>query len=169
MQLTLEDDLWWSTTLRLPAWAGYQSRFSPYTSVDKPEPSDGTAKFVVGPDGRGGGPLSADELTLIQWFDNNEPAVSAAVQTAIRGSCPSDLILSEADLKQNCGLYSVYLHQLIHSGLPYIGYELGCTWEEEHGLGVLMHGTRLVAIGDADTALHLWVAQKDAAERVSKG
>jgi len=33
-------------------------------------------------------------------------------------------------------------------GIPYVGFEFGCTWDEEHGLGVLMHGTRTVEIGD---------------------
>jgi hypothetical protein len=57
------------------------------------------------------------------------------------------------------------IHVADGGDLPYIGYELGCTWDEEHGLGVMMHGTRLVAIGQADAALHLWVAQKDVGAR----
>ncbi len=151
--------------LTLPGWAGYQSRFGPYTSVDKTEPSDGKAKLCIAPDGRTPGPLSAEEQGLITWFKANEPAVSAAVKLAILGlddPYAAASIKNEDTLKQNCDLYSINIHQLISSGLPYIGYELGCTWEEEHGVGVMMHGTRLVAIGDADTALHLWVAQKDA-------
>jgi hypothetical protein len=63
-------------------------------------------------------------------------------------------------LKRYIGLHSVNIHQLL-GDVPYIGYEFGCNWEEEHGYGVMMHGMRQVAIGDADTALHLWVAQKD--------
>ena len=46
--------------------------------------------------------------------------------------------------------------------MPYVGYEFGCEWEDEHGLGVLMHGTRVVDVGFADTAILLWIAEADA-------
>jgi hypothetical protein len=165
MDLVIEDGLWWCANLCLPSWAGYQSRFGPYTSVDKSEPSDGRAKFCFAPEGRGVAPLNGKEQGLIAWFECNELAVSAAVRAAIMQWCANEGIydfLDEASLKLNCGLYSINIHVADGGDLPYIGYELGCTWEEEHGLGVMMHGTRLVAIGHADTALHLWVAQQDA-------
>ncbi len=168
MKLSLEDDLWWCAELTLPSWAGYQSRFGPYTSVDKAAPSDGKAKLVFAPDGRGAAPLSAQELSLVDWFEVNEPNVSAAVKAVILGwddPYAAEYITDEDMLKRNFGLYSVNIHQLVSGGLPYIGFEFGCAWEEEHGPGVMMHGTRLVAIGDADTALHLWVAQNDAEAR----
>jgi hypothetical protein len=164
MNLTLQDEIWWADRRVLSSWAGYQSRFGPYTSIDKPTPSDGTIKFVFAPDGRGIDPLSAAELKLISWFEMHEPDVSAAVKQAILAWCPpfaAEHIAHEDDLKRYIGLYSVNIHQLL-GDVPYIGYEFGCNWEEEHGLGVMMHGTRLVDIGDADTALHLWVAQNDA-------
>jgi hypothetical protein len=56
----------------------------------------------------------------------------------------------------------VHLHPIKRADLPYLGFELGCTWDEEHGLGVLMHGTRAVAVGGSDTALLLWIAEEDA-------
>ena len=168
MDLVTEDDLWWGATICLPSWAGYQSRFGRYTSVDNPESSDGKAKFCFAPEGRGVASLNADELKLVDWFERNEPAVSAAVKAAIVQWCADEGIChfeDETSLKLNCGLYSVNMHVADGGVVPYIGYELGCTWEEEHGLGVMMHGTRLVAIGHADTALHLWVAQKDVEAR----
>jgi hypothetical protein len=157
MDLVIEDGLWWCANLCLPSWAGYQSRFGLYTSVDKPEPSDGRTKFCFAPEGRGVAPLSAKEKGLITWFECNEHAVSAAVRPAIMQWCAD-----EASLKLNCGLYSINIHVADGGDVPCIVYELGGTWEEEHGLGVMMHGTQLVAIGHADTALHLWVAQQDA-------
>lgn len=168
MDLSIQGDLWWGATLILPSWAGYQSRFGPYTSIDKPEPSNGKALFIFAPDGRGAEPLSPEEADLVSWFEAHEPEVSKAVKAAILNHCSDHAlapIADEEDLKRNVGLYSVNVHPLAHGGVPYIGYELGCYWEEEHGLGVMMHGTRLVDIGHADTALHLWVARKDAAVR----
>jgi hypothetical protein len=66
------------------------------------------------------------------------------------------------DLKSLVGLHTVNVHQITRDGLPYIGYEFGCNWEEEHGLGALMHGTTVVQIGGADTALLLWIAKQHA-------
>ena len=66
------------------------------------------------------------------------------------------------DLHSLIGLSSVNVHQVQKNGIPYAGFEFGCTWDEEHGLGVLMHGTRTVQIGGADTAILLWIAEEDA-------
>jgi hypothetical protein len=177
MDLSIQYDLWWGTHLRLPSWAGYQSRLGPYGSRDKSQPSDGSVRLIFAPEGRGLEPLSEKEIQLISWFEENEPRVSEAVKAAIIRWCsPTSLerirkfdfddsfpvIDGEEGLKQNVGLYAVNIHQLDIDGTPYVGYEFGCEWEEEHGLGVLMHGTRLVEVGFADTALHLWIAEEDA-------
>lgn len=71
-------------------------------------------------------------------------------------------ISSIEDLKSLIGLYAVNVHQIDKGSLPYIGLEFGCAWDEEHGLGVLMHGTRPVEVGASDTALLLWIAKQDA-------
>jgi hypothetical protein len=69
------------------------------------------------------------------------------------------------DFRAIIGLTTVHLHAVERLGLPYVGFELGCSWDDEHGLGVLMHGTRVVEIGGADTAFVAWVAEQDAAKR----
>lgn len=180
MNLSIQDELWWGTNLRLPSWAGYQSRLGPYGAIDKPAPSDGTMRLIFAPEGRGTEPLSAEEMRLVSWFEENEPRVSEAVKDAIIQWCSPHsveratkfdfdddfpLIAREQDLRRNIGLYAVNIHQLEKSGLPYIGYEFGCAWEDDHGLGVLMHGTRLVDIGHADVAFLLWMAREDADRR----
>ena len=66
------------------------------------------------------------------------------------------------------GLSSINVHQVQKDGVPYVGFEFGCTWDEEHGLGVLMHGTRTVEIGGADTAITLWIAEKDAKKPIAE-
>ena len=71
-------------------------------------------------------------------------------------------VKSQDDFRNLIGLHSVNVHPLQKDGMPYIGFELGCTWDPEHGLGVLMHGNRVVEIGGADTAILLWIAEKDA-------
>jgi hypothetical protein len=176
MNFEIEYDLWWAAGLRLPSWAGFQSRLGRYGSIDKPEPSDGTARLVFAPEGRGLEPLSAQEQNLIAWFEHNEPSVSEAVKQAIISWCSPEcaartgefdfgddfpVVESASDLKRCIGLYSVNIHKTDHGGVPYMGYEFGCTWDEEHGLGVLMHGTRCVEIGQADVAFTLWRVVRD--------
>ncbi|MCO1337131.1 hypothetical protein MO867_22665, partial [Microbulbifer sp. OS29] len=66
------------------------------------------------------------------------------------------------DFKKLIGLDTVFIHQINRGdGIPYIGFLFGCKWEPEHGLGILMHGNRVVEIGFADTAFTLWVAEDD--------
>ncbi len=66
------------------------------------------------------------------------------------------------DFERLIGLHTVHLHPLEKDGVPYVGFEFGCTWDEALGLGILMHGERPVDIGGADTAFLLWIAERDA-------
>ncbi len=166
----------WATRLRLASWAGYQSRLGAYGSMDSEAPSDGSVEFIFAPEGRGVEPLTAPEQGLVSWFEMHEPKISQAVKDGIIRWCSprcTERLLefdfddsfpsvdTEESLKKHVGLYSINVHQIHHGGAPYVGYEFGCTWEAEHGLGVLVHGTRIVRIGFADTAFLLWLAKKD--------
>ena len=71
-------------------------------------------------------------------------------------------ITSSEDLRALIGLHTVNVHPVQKDGIPYTGFEFGCTWDNEHGLGILMHGTRTVEIGGADSAILLWIARRDA-------
>ncbi len=50
------------------------------------------------------------------------------------------------------GLNIIHIHAPTQDNTPCIGFEFGCTWDSEHGLGIKMHGTQVVAIGAADSA-----------------
>jgi hypothetical protein len=177
MKLNLTEFDCWECDLLLPAWAGFQSRHGPYSSIDSPWPSCGRVKFVYAPEGRDSEPLQKSDFELLDWFQRHEPRVSQAVITAVLEWCspkalPRRLELGFGDdfptindvptLKQHMGLDKVYVHCFADQNLPYIGFEFGCDWEEEHGLGVLMHGTRCVKIDQADAAFTLWRAKQDA-------
>lgn len=180
MKLSLKED-WWRADLKLSCWAGYQSRRGPYGARDNLDPSDGSIEVIFAPEGRGPEPLTERENELISWLEQNEGDVSQAVKDALLRWCAPDphergnnfdfvdafpVALSEQDLKQKIGLYAINVHQLDVDGIPYLGYEFGCVWEEDYGLGVLMHGTSEVAIGRADTAILLWIAEAHARTRV---
>jgi hypothetical protein len=175
----LEDELWWTTTALLPSWKGFQIRKGAYDTRESNDPSDGTVKIVFAPEGRGNEPLTPSEISSIIWAIDNEAALSEAVLSCLAqeyaslqqqydysGEQKAELmpnIKSSADLHALIGLHTVNIHQIQRNGIPYVGFEFGCTWDEEHGLGVLMHGTRMVQIGGADAAILLWIAERDAA------
>jgi hypothetical protein len=165
--LTLEN-YWWVTQAQPESWGSFCARGLTAPSVE--------VRFA--PEGRGIEPLTQAELTLLEWFFAHEETVSAAVQHAILAAYPEiqadfgfesedgqellpDITTTEG-LKSLVSLQSVNVHQVSHNGVPYLGFELSCTWDQEHGLGVLMHGTRLVEVGGADTAVLLWLAERDA-------
>jgi hypothetical protein len=59
------------------------------------------------------------------------------------------------------GLSNLHVLTVEKDGAAYIGFELGCTWDDEHGLGFMMHGDRVVKLGGADTSFLEWIAERD--------
>ncbi len=174
-QFSLENDLW-KATVTLPSWRGFQSRKGAYGARDSAVPSDGRVLIVFAPEGREGEPLTEAELSTVRWVIEHEASLANALLLSLLKEYPSlqeqysgeveeELmpdVESVDDLRALIGLSSINVHPVQKDGVPYVGFEFGCTWDEEHGLGVLMHGTRTVEIGGADTAITLWIAQKDA-------
>ena len=168
----------WVAATVLPSWEGYLDRTGAYGGPGKSSSTDGSVELVFAPEGRDASPLTDQELSLINWFLENEPSVSDAAKRAIFQKYPvlqdsygystrekaefMPDISSIDELTQLIGLYAVNIHQIEKDSTPYIGLEFGCTWDEEHGLGVLMHGIRPVEVGGGDTAITLWIAKQDA-------
>lgn len=168
----------WRAKCRLPSWSGYLDCSGPYGGVIKGAVSDGAVELVFAPEGRDNRPLESDELDLIQWFMENEAKVSDAVKAALFDAYPgltaaygytaaeqAELmppVAAPDEMKRLIGLYAVNIHQTRNGAEPYVGFEFGCTWDTEHGLGVLTHGSRVVEVGGADTAILLWIAEQDA-------
>ena len=174
------DGFFWTTRAQLPSWVGFQTRSGDYGSICSDEPSDGAVTIVVDPEGGDESPLMEHERANVQWLLDHEAEAASAVLAGLlaeyprlqrvygyegeeRETCMPDVWCTE-DFRQFIGLHNVHVHSLLKEGLSYVGYEFGCMWDGEHGLGVLMHGTRVVEVGDADTAFTLWIAQRDAGE-----
>ncbi|MFV0290280.1 MAG: DUF6985 domain-containing protein [Mangrovibacterium sp.] len=50
---------------------------------------------------------------------------------------------------------TIYIHSKYKDDLPYIGYLFSCTWDSEHGLGILMHNNEVIEIGEGSIAFSL--------------
>jgi hypothetical protein len=181
-ELRVRDFRWaghaWQAEARLPSWQGYRSRDGAYGRADSATVSDGTVELTFAPEGRDDSPLRPEELALVNWALEHERAMRDALVSALldgyavlrdryAGSLdrPEQMpVVDTVDgFRALVGLHGLNVHPIACGGVPYVGFELGCTWDDEHGLGVLMHGTRVVKIGGGDTAILLWLAKQDAA------
>jgi uncharacterized protein DUF6985 len=138
-------------------------------------------RIVFAPEGRGNEPLTHAELSSVSWLVENESSIAESLLNSLLEKYPSlrrqygyskedeanlmPVVTTVNDFRSMIGLHSVNVHPISRDGVPYVGFEFGCSWDDEHGLGVLMHGTRTVEIGGADTAILLWIAKRDAQRR----
>lgn len=96
-----------------------------------------------------------DELDLNAWLDDDDldapiPLVSRALPD----------LKQPAQLRQVMGLGIVHILATARAGVAFVGFELGCDWDDEHGAGVMLHRTRVVKVGGADMSFTAWVARK---------
>jgi len=174
----------WTTTANFPSWNEIQSRHDLFGAREQALPSDGTVEIVFMREGRGSETLTPEEIASVEWVIENEAAISQALFESLAKDYPDQQefyeysdkeraelmpdIESAGDLHALTRLHKVYVHSVQKDGSPYVGFLLGCTWEQEHALGILMHGTRTVEIGWAETAFTAWTAKRDReSERIS--
>ncbi len=171
------DGYFWTGSITLPAWAGFQSRRGPYASLSSPAPSDGAATLDVrSPDDAGALPLPEQAAAFRHLVDGQE-ATRDAILRAVLDAYPERQALygyegEEAEalmpdieipeqLRALIGLSGVHLFAIAKDGIAYVGYEFGCRWDDEHGLGAMTHAGRVVEVGGADTAILEWIATGD--------
>ncbi|MGC0328963.1 hypothetical protein RKD23_001953 [Streptomyces sp. SAI-170] len=59
---------------------------------------------------------------------------------------------------------AVYDHPAARDGVPYTGIAFDCRRDPERGVGVIMHGDRVVHLGGAEVAARAAIAERDAAD-----
>ena len=169
----------WKGQIVLRTWHGFQTRQGPYSGLSSDQPSDGTARlFVHG--GEADHP-TPEQAAAYRYLIEQEKAVSDSVLQVIFDGYPDEReafldavdeeladLCPEIDrpeqLKSLMGLDIVHILPIPREGLAYVGFEFGCVWESEHGLGVMTYGDRIVQIGSAATAFNYWVARADGGE-----
>ena len=60
------------------------------------------------------------------------------------------MIRTPDDVKKNIGQAGVIVLPYAKASQAYVGVGFRCTWDDEHQLGVLLHKSRVVAVGQAD-------------------
>jgi hypothetical protein len=109
-------------------------------------------------------PSSSQEFAFVQFL-GNEPSICAMVVGAIydlyRSDCKfwrtgenpfSRIALPSIDfrdgLKRLIRLAGFHVLHQSRDGCALKGFSFNCSWDVEHGLGVIVHGTRLIQIAD---------------------
>lgn len=174
----------WEAADVLPSWRGFQTRQGPYTSLSSKAPSRGQVKLSIAvPVAADGTPAlpSAAQRKAYAYLKQHERRVADVVQRRILRAYPRErreaiealdelagvlpVVRDVAGLRRVVGMGTVHLLQASRSGQAYVGFELGCNWDDEHGFGVMTHGARVVAHGHADHAFLEWVAERDAPKK----
>jgi len=55
----------------------------------------------------------------------------------------------------------IHVLSIYKDDFPYTGYDFNCSWDEEHGLGIMMFKDEIIKIGGSDTSFLNWIAEKD--------
>jgi hypothetical protein len=165
----------WESEIVLPSWSGYRSCGGAYGAQDSDVPSGGRVHVCAAPldDGL---PVGQEQLAACQYLLENDAAVHEAIVGAILEKYPEffDIFSEDAEergirlpeqmtaeeLKQHIGIAYIHLHPVEKDGVGYVGVEFGCSWDDEHGLGVMLHRTAVVDIGGADTSILAWIAER---------
>jgi hypothetical protein len=161
----------WEGQVCLAAWAGFHSSGRAYGASDPEAPSDGTVGLCVSPNDPGVAPYptEAQAKALLFQIQNGTEVVASVLRSllpyyeslrprwasyygAAELSRIMPAIANTSDFSRLIDLRQVHVHPWTRDGLSYVGLQFGCTWDQEHGLGVMLHGARVVDIGSADTS-----------------
>ena len=175
----------WTGKDVLKAWKGTQERHGPYTSRSSRRASTGTVELQIprlDDDDANPRPPSREQVGAYAYLKENQFEVTQRIMEALvayytklrktwlRNNPRLDdlpVIESVEEMRKNVGLGRLHMFSVAKGGVAYIGLEMGCTWDEEHGVGVLLHKGRMVDVGQADTSLNDWTAKEDGGKLVA--
>lgn len=159
----------WSGDVVLRSWAGFPTRRGA---------SDGKVGLTVMPaDEARRIPPRPGQVRAFQYLLDHELEIRDAIVQAIFDEFPAiqDSLSyggEEADmmpdidnpeqLRPLIGMSTVHVLTITRAAMAYVGFEFGCTWDPELGLGVMTHADRVVEVGGADVSFLEWVAERDA-------
>lgn len=171
------ENFYWKTKLSMPIWDDFVGEAFPSQQVPANQ-ADGLVEVIFAPEGRDMSPLSGDEIRSVEWLRDNHALFAEPMLTRLMDEYPTlkeqsgyseeeceqwmPAVHDKEGFKPLISLQSVSVHQVLRDGKPYTGFAFDCTWDQEHGLGFLMHGPRVVDFGDTSSAFLLWIAKKDA-------
>jgi hypothetical protein len=157
--------------MRLDSWKEFQSRQGPYASRDTEGTSNGLFKVSLnGVKTEAGFIYSQAQANAVNFLNDGQNTILDNLLNNLLLEFPALKEIYEDDLpdvsnieqyKELIGLSTVHIMTSQMDGFAYIGFELGCKWDEEHGAGIMIHKDRVISIGQADEAFNSWTTYKD--------
>ena len=102
------------------------------------------------------------EKAINYFIDNEERVLNAICEGVIRHSStirerykalPDFPELNTIDdVKRNIVVETIHVLGEEKEGVGYLGFNCDCTWDDEHGMGILMHKDRCVDAGEVEIA-----------------
>lgn len=168
----------WETQIEIEAFKEFQSRGGYYSSKDKEEKSNGIVKLFISDDLSDEPDPSPEQFAAIDYLIDNQQHIIRSILDRVkmeypnlREWCGDDYcppLNTDDDVKNAIGFGTIHLQLEHKDGIAYMGYECGCEWDDEHGLGILMHKDRIISFGAAEEAFSPWQAMKDNGTSESK-
>mgnify|MGYP003574857190 CR=1 FL=1 len=116
-------------------------------------------------------------LNGINYLKNNQVQILESILNALLEKYPSlqeiydyseedktDFMPNLTDIKGFANLLSLstfYITSVYKDDIPYIGFLFSCSWDSEHGLGIMTHKDTIIEIGGADIAFDIYTAKED--------
>ncbi|MCV9933248.1 hypothetical protein OIU80_13240 [Flavobacterium sp. LS1R47] len=120
---------------------------------------------------------SVEHNNGIQYLQNNQTVILESILSDLLNKYPNlqeiydypqdekeDFMPDISEIKDFADLLSpstIYITSVFKDNNPYIGYMFSCSWDQEHGLGIMTYKNQVIEIGGADTAFSTWSAEED--------
>ncbi|MCC9071000.1 hypothetical protein LNQ49_05250 [Flavobacterium sp. F-65] len=107
----------------------------------------------------------------IQYLQNNQTKILESILSELLNKYPKlqeiydysdedkqDFMPDISQIKDFADLLSpstIYITSEFKDNIPHIGYLFYCSWDSEHGLGVMTHKNQIIKIGGAETAFYI--------------
>lgn len=91
---------------------------------------------------------SAVLSALLPYYESLRPRYASFLGHEAHKRMPA--LQTPVELLPLVDLRQVYLHPWTKDGSGYVGFLYGCTWDQEHGLGVMLLRDQVIEIGGAD-------------------
>ncbi len=159
----------WRFEMTFPTWKG---RRIVGTGSDRTN-----GKATVNIEFPGQSPFSA-QASAYEFIVRNEASLSTRLLTELFKRYKQDRVelhpKNDDDLRELMprvkakeGMLTVYSLSGVHilptakSKYAYVGFAFHCEYDIEHGVGIMTHKKRIIAVGGADHAFLQWIAEAD--------
>jgi hypothetical protein len=162
----------WEYKIELPQLAGFQERKGSYTSISFDLPNQGSFNLEFEDDISDNPEPTVDQFNTLDYIFNNQELILNAIIERTLVELPNILInydlvdeeeyqnLNKEKVKKLIGLSTIYIKLIAKENYSYFDIIGGCNWDEEHGLNILFHKSRIISFSDENGG-SIYEAEKD--------